>query len=291
MKKILKIIGWLFLAVVVLGIGFGIYTYQTNEMIRAIINNDESTLYYFPSKEIRKMDKLNFSETILQVEDSVKINTYQFENLASETKANIFFIHGAGGNVTFYKEMISTLVKNGYNVYALDWRGYGKSNGTPNYKGVLKDTKVAFKDFISKTKNDSLKIIVYGMSLGGQLAVEITKDNQDKVDALILDSSVESAQGLAIDYAPIEFLKEDARKKPEKFNQDYVAIRDIKEIQNIPKLIIHSTNDKDVPFVRGENLFKAAKEPKEFWITETDHIMILVDQPKETIQKIDKLIE
>jgi alpha-beta hydrolase superfamily lysophospholipase len=291
MKRILKIIGLLFLIIVLLGVGFGIYTYLTNEMLRAIVNNDESKLYYFPSKEISRMDDLTYSEKMLNVEDTIKICTYQFENTTQIAKANIFFIHGAGGNVSFYQRMIKTLTENGFKVYAMDWRGYGKSNGTPNYKGVLKDTEVAFTDFLEKTKNDSLKVIVYGMSLGGQIAVKITKDNQNKVNALILDSSIESAQSLAIDYAPIEFLKEDARNKPKKFNQDYVAIRDIKEIINIPKLVIHSKKDKDVPFVRGENLFKAAKEPKEFWITETEHVMILVDNPKEAILRIEKLIE
>jgi len=291
MKKVFKIIGILFLVIILLGVGFGFYTYQTNEMLRAIVNNDESILYYFPSKEISKMDVLNYSEKMLNVEDSIKICTYQFKNTTQITKANIFLIHGAGGNVSFYSEMVKTLTNNGFNVYAMDWRGYGKSNGIPNYKGVLKDTEVAFVDFLKETENDSLKIIVYGMSLGGQLAVKITKDNQNIVNALILDSSVESAQSLAIDYSPIDFLKEDARKNPEKFNQDYVAVRDIKDITNTPKLIIHSIKDKDVQFIHGENLFKSAKEPKEFWKTETDHIMVLVDNPKETILKIENLIK
>ena len=291
MKRVFKIIGLIFLVIILLGIGFGTYLYQTNDMLRAIVNNDESALYYFPSKEISNMDDLVYSENMLNVEDSIIICTYQFRNTTKTTKANIFLIRGAGGNVSFYKGMIKTLTNNGFNVYAMDWRGYGKSNGIPNYKGVLKDTEVAFADFLMKTENDSLKIIVYGMSLGGQLAVKITKDNQDIVSALILDSSVESAQSLAIDYAPMDFLKENARNKPEMFNQDYVAIRDIKDIRNTPKLIIHSTIDRDVPFFRGENLFNAANEPKEFWVTETEHIMILVDNPKEAVLRIENLIE
>lgn len=291
MKKVMKIIGWVFLTILLLGLGFGFYTYQTNEMLKAIVNNDESKLYYFPLKETLKMDNLTYSEKMLEVNNSISICTYQFESTSQIVKANVFLIHGAGGNVTTYQRVIKTLTDNGFKVYAPDWRGYGKSNGTPTYQGVLKDTEVAFIDFLEKTKNDSLKIIVYGMSLGGQLAIRITKDNQDKVNALILDSSVESAQSLAIDFAPIEFLKEDARKNPSKFNQDYVAIRDIKDLVNIPKLIIHSKKDGDIRFVHGENLYQAAKEPKEFWITDSEHIMTLVDEPKEAILRIEKLIE
>lgn len=128
------------------------------------------------------------------------------------------------------------------------------------------------------------------MSLGGPMAIKITKDNQNIVDLLVLDGTVESAQSLAIDYAPINYLKDKAKKSPEKFNQDYVGVRDIAEIENIPKLIIHSRIDRDVPFIRGKNIFESAKEPKEFWETETDHIMTLRDLTDEAIKKINEKI-
>jgi len=289
MKKILKIIGWTFLTLILLGIGIGIYFYKTDPMIKAIVNNDESKLYYFPTKEMVNMDELEYSESVLTVEDSIKIYTYQFKP-KGEKIANIFLIHGAGGNISTYKNLIKPLTENGFGVYALDWRGYGKSTGIPNYKGVMKDTEIAFRDFLHKTAVDSLKTIVYGMSLGGPMAIKITKDNQNQVNALILDGTVESAQSLAIDYAPIDYLKEKARKSPEKFNQDYVGVRDIADINNLPKLIIHSRIDRDVPFQRGKNVFDAAKEPKEFWRTETDHIMTLSDLTEEAIDKIKNTV-
>ncbi len=289
MKKIFKIIGWTVLILLLGGIAIGTYFYQTDPMIKAIVNNDESKLYYFPSKEMANMDELDYVESTLRVEDSIKIYTYQF-NPTGENKANIFLIHGAGGNVSSYRNLIKPLTDNGFAVYALDWRGYGKSTGFPNYKGVMKDTEIAFQDFSSKIAQDSLKTIVYGMSLGGPMAIKITKDNQSKVNLLVLDGTVESAQSLAIDYAPVDYLKEKAKKSPEKFNQDYIGVRDIAEINNIPKLIIHSRMDRDVPFKRGQNVFNSAKEPKEFWETETEHIMTLRDLTDETIKKIAEKI-
>jgi len=290
MRKTLRIIGWTILVLIIFGVGSGIYFYHTEPMLKAIVNNDESKLYYFPIKEMENMEELNYSENILIVDDTLKIYTYEFKPRKNKM-ANIFLVHGAGGNVSTYKNLIKPLVANGFGVYALDWRGYGKSTGTPNYKGVMKDTEVAFKDFMDKTTIDSLKIIVYGMSLGGPMAIKITKDNQNQIDALILDGTVESAQSLAIDYAPIEFLKEKAKKSPEKFNQDYVGVRDIAQIKNIPKLIIHSRKDRDVPFNRGKNVFDSAKEPKEFWETETEHIMTLRDLTEEAITKIKNQVQ
>lgn len=290
MRKFLKIIGWTLLTFLILGFGIGIYFYQTDPMIKAMVKNDESKLYYFPLKEMGDMDELVYSENILPVDDSIKIHTYQFKP-ATGPKGNIFLIHGAGGNVSTYKSLIKPLVDNGFEVYALDWRGYGKSSGVPNYKGVMKDTEVAFKDFLIQTATDSLKTIVYGMSLGGPMAIKITKDNQTKVNALVLDGTVESAQSLAMDYAPADFLRNKIKQTPERFNQDYVGVRDIAEIKNIPKLIIHSRKDRDVPFKRGKNVFEAAKEPKEFWETETDHIMTLMELSDDAIKKINTLIQ
>lgn len=290
MKKILKIIGWAILAIITSGIGFGVYKYQTDEMLRAMINQDESKLSYGPLKEIVPLDDFDFEEYELQVNDSIKIYTYLFRP-SIKCKGNIFYIHGSGGNAAYWSLLYKPLIDEGYAVYAADWRGYGKSKGSPNYRGVLEDTETAFKHFVKKTKNDSLKTIVYGMSLGGQLAVKITMDNQDEVDALVLDGAFESAQQIAIDYAPFEFMKNRARNHPEKFNQLYVGSRDIKAIRNIPKLIIHSINDEGVPISHGKNLFKNANEPKEFWETKTSHIMTLRDVPDEAIEKINRLIE
>ncbi len=290
MKKALKIFGIIILLLVVLTAGAGFYFYQADPMIKAIVDNDESKLYYFPVKEMEDMNDLKYSEKVLSIEDSLDIYTYYFEPTTKASKGNIFFIHGAGGNVSKYKVLIKPLVENGYGVYAVDWRGYGNSTGKPGYKGVLKDTEVAFADFKNKTKSDSLKIIVYGTSLGGQLAIKITADNQNEIDALVLDGSIQSAQQMAIDYAPVDFLKEKARKNPENFNQEYVAVRDIKEISNTPKLIIHSQSDRDVSFKQGENLYEAAKEPKEFWVTDTKHIMTLKEHPDEAIRRISELI-
>lgn len=289
MKKTLRFMGWAVLIITLFIIGFGIYKYQTDEMLRAMINHDESKLSYGPLKEIVSLENFDVEEYELEVNDSIKIYTYLFKP-SVECKGNIFYIHGSGGNAAYWSQLYKPLINEGYTVYAADWRGYGKATGSPNYRGVLEDTETAFIHFLGMAKNDSLKTIVYGMSLGGQLAIKITKDNPDKVDALVLDGAFESAQQIAIDYAPFEFLKNRARNTPEKFNQLYVGSRDIKDIKNVPKLIIHSINDKGVPIRHGKNLFKNANQPKEFWETNTPHIMTLRDMPDKAIEKINNLI-
>ncbi|MFS4491940.1 alpha/beta hydrolase [Maribacter sp. 2308TA10-17] len=289
MKKIVKTTGWIFLILLLLAIGYSIYVYQSSPWIKALANNDESQLFYRPSTTMEDMGGLAYDEHILKVEDSLKIHSYTFKPTAT-SKANIFLIRGNSGNVSTGIEPIQALVNNGFSVYTVDWRGYGKSTGAPNYNGILADTQAAFEDFQNTMVNDSTKTIVYGMSLGGQLAVKIAKDNPAKVDALVLDGSLASAHNFIKDNVEGSVLSL-LMKKPEDYNQEYIALRDIADIENMPKLIIHSKSDRAVPFKRGQSIFDAAQEPKEFWETDTEHIRTLQDLTKEAIEKMEALIQ
>ena len=289
MNKVLKKIGWSVLTLLIVTIGYGFYIFQSDPYVKALVKNDESKLFYRPSKEIQIMNDLDYAENKLTLEDSITIYTYLFRP-KSRSKANIFLIRGNSGNTSLGKELIKPLINNGFSVYSTDWRGYGKSNGTPSYEGILKDTEMAFIDFLKRTAKDSVQTIVYGMSLGGQLAVKLTKDNQNKIDALVLDGSLESAHSFIVDNFQ-EFYLQSFIRNPKEYNQDYVALRDIIEIKNTPKLIIHSSRDRAVPFARGKTLFEAAKEPKLFWETNTGHIKTISDEPQELIRKLNTLLQ
>jgi len=289
MKRTIKILGWGGLALILGLFACGFYSYNYDPFVNALIHNDESKIFFRPSREIQNMEDLCYSKKILTVEDSIKIHTFLFAPIA-KAKANIFLIRGNAGNTSKAKDLIKPLVNYGFRVYTLDWRGYGESNGVPNYRGVMKDTQTAFKDFLLRIENDTIKTIVYGMSLGGQLAINLTKHNSSKIDALVLEGTLESAHSFIADNVQEFYLKTFIRQ-PKKYNQDYMAVRDIADIENVPKLIIHSKMDRAVPFERGRNIFRAAQEPKMFWETHTEHIKTIPDMPEELTEKLQLLIE
>lgn len=291
MTKALKILLWSLLVIIVLAAGFGFYMYQTNPNIKAIVDNDESKLFYFPVKEVDGLEILEHDEMPLKLDDSVQVYTYFFPSQADTTSASIFFIHGSGGNMGRYANFIKPLVEDGFQVFAIDWRGFGKSNGIPTHANVLADTKLAFSRMLQHPAAEGLPVVVYGQSLGGQVAVKLTRDKENKVDALVLDGSIASFPTLAEDFAPVEFLRQRARKHPENFSQPYSAVDDIREIRSTPKLIIQSADDKTVRPVRGKSLFENARAPKTFWETKGPHIQTLVIYPEETPQRIRELMK
>ncbi|BDD06012.1 alpha/beta hydrolase [Aureibacter tunicatorum] len=298
MTKAIKITFITIISIISISLISGAIVYFTNPNIQAItdriiaaIKNDESKLYYFPVKNLDDMSSITYEETVLQIDDKINIYTYKFPSNSLNKKADIFLIHGAGGNISKYLNQIKVLTNAGYEVHTLDWRSFGKSTGIPDYKNVLSDTKKAFELYLNKNDNDSSKTILYGMSLGGQVAIKLASDYKSYIDGLVLDGCVESAQACAIDMAPAGFLKEKAQTNPDNFNQDYVAIRDIAMIKNTPKLIIHSENDKYVPFHRAEKLFASAQHPKLFWKSNSGHIQSLFQQPEESINRINQLYD
>lgn len=290
MKKALKISAWTLFVLVLLTSGFGFYMYTTNPFIKAVVDNDESKLFYFPVKKVESLAEFNYEEIPLKVEDTVTIYSYFFKPEKDSVKGSVFFIHGAGGNVGRYMKFIKPLLHNGFQVYALDWRGFGKSNGEPLHSNVLADTKVAFNHMLAREDVKSTKIVVLGQSLGGQVAVALTKEYENRIDALVLDGSVASFPSVAADNSPIEFLKKRAENNPEDFNQPYRAIDDIRGIYDTPKLIIQSSEDQNVSPERGEALFENAREPKIYWQTKGEHMGTLVNHPEEAVQRIDALI-
>ena len=70
MKKTLKIIGWTILSTLVLVLGYGTYIYQSSPWLKAVVNNDESKIFYRPVKEMKDMGSLEYSENVLKIEDS-----------------------------------------------------------------------------------------------------------------------------------------------------------------------------------------------------------------------------
>jgi pimeloyl-ACP methyl ester carboxylesterase len=239
--------------------------------------------FYFPKKEWKEV-KIPYSEKFISVEKD-SLHTAFFQPKTSP-KATVLFFHGAGGNISTYMYMIESLVKNEYQVYAVDFRGYGKSSGKPTHINVAKDIEVIYSKMKKNTNIKNTKLIVYGASLGCQIATHFTNIHQNEVDALILDGGFASFADVAKLYAPKEvhsFIEGALGKM-------YPSKEEIKEIKNIPKLIIHGKIDKSIPINQSEIVFKNALEPKEFFISEKGHLEALTFETDTIISKINALI-
>lgn len=201
--------------------------------------------------------------------------------------ATIFYLHGNFGNISYYAPYINTLVKAGYQLIMVDFRGYGRSSGRPTHQNIAADCQMVFDSLSYRNEVKNTKIILYGASIGTQPATKLAKDNQNKVNALILEGGMSSFAAIALQYIPAG---QRETVKPYLIFP-YSTGTDIPAITHMPKLIIHSTEDEIVPYAQGEEVFQAAQEPKIFLTCKGKHLKALSVEPDRILEQISNLIK
>jgi len=167
----------------------------------------------------------------------------------------ILFCHGNAGNISHRLGNIRQLLFIGFQVFIFDYRGYGKSTGSPSRKGVYSDGLAAYDFLVKKRGISPDRIILFGRSLGAAVATEIAVKRQ--AGRLILESAFTSTKAMARTMPLFALL---SPFLPAHYNN----LEKINHI-TIPKLIIHGNRDEIIPFQMGQQLFEAAFEPKAFY--------------------------
>jgi fermentation-respiration switch protein FrsA (DUF1100 family) len=176
----------------------------------------------------------------------------------------ILYLHGVRWNLTGQLFRIQQLRALGYSVLAIDYRGFGKSQGDlPSEASVYEDARIAWGRLQVLQPDPALRLI-YGHSLGGAVAVNLAAElgqeaaqNGSAVPArgLVIESTFTSlgdvATAMADTSLPVRWL----------LSQKFDSIDKIGEI-NMPLLIVHGAADNYVSPRFSEQLFKAAREPK-----------------------------
>lgn len=239
--------------------------------------------FYFPGQTMEPIEWKNSEELNFAIEnDSINVLILKPNKKA---KATVFYFHGAGGNLTTYAPLMTPLLKDNFQVVLIDFRGYGKSTGIPTHKNIASDGEFIFAELSKKGGIKNTKKIIYGASIGTQIATHLAKNHQNEISGLVLEGGMFSFGHIAAVHAPQfkDYLENS-------FVTPYAAKEDIVQINKIPKLIIHSKEDKDVPYAQGILLFENALEPKEFLEFSGEHLMAFEHIPEKILEKMNRMI-
>jgi len=222
---------------------------------------------FFPMKTVEVTPRaggMDFREVFFEASDGVVLCGWFIP--AGGSSATLLLCHGNAGNIGHRLEKIALFHKMGLNVFIFDYRGYGKSKGTPNEKGLYRDGEAAYRYLIETEGISPQDVILYGASLGAAVAIDIASRSEFRV--LITEEAFTSMKDMVRIIYPFlpHFILESRLDSISK-------IRDIDR----PKLIIHSVNDEIVPFSLGEKLFDAAAPPKEFLKVRGGHNTAFMD--------------
>ncbi len=195
--------------------------------------------------------KFDVEEVYINTPDGQKLYAWWFQTERAEK--TILFFQGNGRNISHHKSHPAVFKALGANALMLDYRGYGKSTGRIKQEHDIHiDGASAWNYLVNEKKIPPEKIIIWGRSLGGGVAVE-TASGKD-VGALVLESTFYSMDEMARRrywYLPTQlFLK---------FH--FTSGEKLTRIKS-PVIIIHSVGDSYIPFSHATRLYAAANQPK-----------------------------
>jgi fermentation-respiration switch protein FrsA (DUF1100 family) len=163
----------------------------------------------------------------------------------------LLWSHGNAGNIDSRRDLLLALTHRGLGVLAYDYRGYGKSTGSPDEAGVYRDALAAFDSEVAAGRAPR-DIVCFGESLGGVVSIDLA--TRRACGAVVVGSTFTRLADVARrHYGPLAVLAGD------RFN----ALGRISRL-SAPVLVAHGDQDEIVPFALGQRLFEAAPAPRRF---------------------------
>lgn len=202
---------------------------------------------------------LRHEDVWLTSDDGVRLHAWYLP--ADAARATLLFLHGNAGNISHRLESLRLFNRLGLSVLILDYRGYGRSEGTPGEEGLLRDARAGWDHLVATRGETPERIVVFGRSMGAAVAAALAAERRPA--ALVLESGFTSVPDLA---AQLYWWAPARRLAKLKF-----ATREALATVRAPVLIIHSVDDELVPFAHGEALYAAAGEPRALLRLRGDH--------------------
>jgi uncharacterized protein len=190
----------------------------------------------------------------------------------------VLYLHGARWSLTGQVFRLEQLRDFGFSVLAIDYRGFGKSDGDlPSEKTVYEDAHAAWNWLVTQ-QPDPARRFIYGHSLGGAVAVDLAASLSESdvqppnalaaapprgapAGGLIIESTfttlADMAREVTYSWVPVGLL----------LSQKFDSMSKMTKV-TIPVLVVHGAADRYVPSRFSQQLYDAATAPKKLLLVE-----------------------
>lgn len=240
-------------------------------------------LFYWPESGLRGTpDQIGmaYEDVYITNRDGLRLHGWLFPAAGNEPATGmIYFLHGNAENISTHFSAMSWLTRHGWEVFILDYRGFGLSEGRPGIAGVHQDAYAGLKWSLERAQQQHLPLVLVGQSIGATTAATMVSvaPEANQLAGVVLDSPFSGYRRIAreklseswVTWAfqyPLSWTISD-RHSPER----YVGQR-----PPVPMLVLHSCGDAVVPCSHGQRLYRLAAEPKDYLgDAEAAHIRML----------------
>ena len=220
-----------------------------------------SSMFYpekYPVGQWEAEEEFHPREVWFKTPDGVRLNGWLFAN-ANADRPLIIWCHGNGGNISQRALIAEKLRSHGVDVLLFDWRGYGKSEGSPTESNLYRDSEAVYEFATNELHKAPQNIALYGESLGGPYAAWLAM--RHKVRCVVIENSFPSLRELGNTlYAPIPlgYFAPCSMTTTRWLNKAGVRV-----------LVMHGKRDQVIPFSLGIHLYEDLRVPKELLVSET----------------------
>lgn len=222
-----------------------------------ILESKERELLYRPQREYGRTPAdvgMRYDDVWIDVarvgrDGNERVHAWWVPAQTSDAPA-ILYLHGIRWSLGSNLFRIARLREQGFSVLAIDYRGFGRSDGDlPSEAQIYADARAAW-DELERRHPEAMRFI-YGHSLGAAVAVELGATVDDAAGVIAESGFTSIADIVAESYAPLHLF----------VSQKFNALSRAKGLK-APVLFVHGTEDRYVPHLMSEKLFEAAPQPK-----------------------------
>lgn len=269
----------------------------------------DSKFYYPDRRTYEKPEtfRLRYEDVHFKTRDGLRLHGW-FLPAEGEPRGLVVHFHGNAANVSAHLALVEWLPRRGYHLLMFDYRGYGQSEGRVTRAGTIADGHAAIDYALSRpeltqrleaTDGSSgapaarLPLFVYGQSLGAAVGVVVAAERPE-VDSVVAESPFSDYRRIAGMHARSMFGSEWLGSGVANLliSDGHDPIDRVGEISPRPLLVILAEKDSICFPILGQELFDAAREPKELWCAPgAEHLGILSDHDLELMDRITGFFE
>ena len=257
---------------------------MSHKMDYSLLDQPHILRFVFYPREDYSPPPRNAVDHSVPVEKDVSIGCRFYPS--GKEAPSILYFHGNGEVVYDYDDIATLYNRLGINLFVADYRGYGRSGGTPSFSSTVADAHIIFKYFRDTLKASSYTgpLFVMGRSLGSLSAVELAVSYPKDLKGLIIESGFASAGKLLMYLGTlISFPRlEDFEK---------ATLERLRSI-TMPILIIHGEGDEIIPFEQAEVLYQniGSKDKRLLPIPNAGHNDIMLIGMEQYFQAVKEFV-
>ncbi|KAI1899880.1 hypothetical protein AGOR_G00066320 [Albula goreensis] len=231
--------------------------------VAGILYKFQDVLLYFPDQPsssrlyVPMPTGIPHENVFIRAKDGVLLNIillrHAGEGPTPGSAPTIIYFHGNAGNIGHrVPNALLMLVNLKANVVLLDYRGYGKSEGEPSEEGLRLDAEAVLDYVTTRPDLDQTKVVLFGRSLGGAVAVRLASENPHRVAAVILENTFLSIPHMAstlFSFLPMRYLPLWC------YRNKFLSYRHIAQCR-MPSLFVSGLSDQLIPPVMMKQLYE-----------------------------------